>query len=273
MAVRQQWSARPGLAMVEQATLAERVHYCPEPPSTGPRCGQRDTFLPTIRQELPGPERWATTPWCTNLPFIVWQVTGSPDRLHRQLSAAAAAEGIGRHADPHGMIAVSPAIIPTLARRNMGLSSSVQQPGGGASPGATSSAIRSGMRLGVIIMDIVGTFAKDDRIPVWDPYNEPTNRGIFRGPGLSEEFDPGHGFPQPPSDGAGFTWAREAIPASRSPSVPGMPPTTSARMVSICPSHRHPGHGTVRRDQFPCLSPLAPWAIVAAYDRPLLCTE
>ncbi len=39
------------------------------------------------------------------------------------------------------------------------------------------------------IRDIIGQFAKDERIIVWDLYNEPTNRMIFTLEG-EKAFDP-----------------------------------------------------------------------------------
>lgn len=103
------------------------------------------------------------------------------------------------------------------------------------------------------VKDIVGTFAEDRRIVVWDLYNEPGN-----GPGESSQ----------PLMEAAFVWAREVHP--RQPLTTGawtdFNSPFSQRMMELSDVVSFHGY-----DPVPGID--AKLTICAAHERPVLCTE
>lgn len=109
-------------------------------------------------------------------------------------------------------------------------------------------------RLERYVTDLVGTFAGDRRVVVWDLYNEPGNSGLdARSQPLME---------------AAFTWARAARPSQPLTVGAWADFTTplSRRMMAL--SDVVSFHGYDGRDGME-----AKLAVCAAYGRPVLCTE
>nr|WP_321527065.1 cellulase family glycosylhydrolase [uncultured Cohaesibacter sp.] len=63
------------------------------------------------------------------------------------------------------------------------------------------------------VKDIISRFADDDRILMWDLYNEPGNRMIFSPDGSFSEYDPALGPQSEALMAASFDWARSVAPS------------------------------------------------------------
>lgn len=151
---------------------------------------QRETFdAEGIERELKLARSIGMNTLRTNLPFIVWlyDAAGLKTRIDRFL-AIAEEQGIKvmlTLMDDCGFSGDHPCIGRQKEPRP-----GVHNSQGAASPG------RNVVVLPVLwplvhayIADIVHTFRDDERILVWDVFNEPTNDGIFRDDGQEGHFD------------------------------------------------------------------------------------
>jgi hypothetical protein len=104
------------------------------------------------------------------------------------------------------------------------------------------------------VQDIIGTFARDPRIVIWDLYNEPGNSGM--------------GERSLPLVEAVFKWAREANPTQPLTIAPwaGFDSRLSRRMMELSDVISFHGY-----DQLPGVQHKL--EICREYDRPILCTE
>lgn len=275
----QRWSTERAWSWWSEQPWLRGFNYLPRSAVNWTEMWQGETFdLPTIRQEMAWAREVGYNTLRTNLPFIVWQADrdGLIARLDSFL-AAAAAEGISVMLTPMddcGFSGDHPYLGPQKEPvENLHNSQAAASPGRNVVMDVV-----QWRDLERYIKDIVGTFANDERILVWDLYNEPTNRGIFRGPELYEEFDPAmEAFSHHLMELA-FMWAREVDPSQPltvcawhaanyfSPKDPTFAHPTDIRAMEL--SDVISFHAYQTRELLE-----QSLAIVAAYDRPLLCTE
>lgn len=275
----QQWSTEQAWQWWSKQPWLRGFNYLPRTAVNWTEMWQRETFdLPTIRQELAWAREVGYNTLRTNLPFIVWQVDrdGLIARIDDFL-AVAAAEGICVMLTPMddcGFSGDHPYLGPQKEPvENLHNSQAAASPGRNVVMDIT-----QWCELERYIKDVVGMFAQDERILVWDLYNEPTNRGIFRGPNQHEEFDPAM---EPYSHHLmelAFSWAREANPCQPltvcawhaanhfSPDDPIFTHPTDLRAMAlsdVISFHAYQSLELLEKSL----------EIVATYDRPLLCTE
>lgn len=140
----------------------------------------RETFdFPTIEKELSLAHQYGLNTLRTNLPFIVWMF----DR-----------DGLIERIDQFLAVCAKNKIYPMLTlmddcgfsgdHPSIGLQKQpkegVHNSQGAASPGRNIVTCKSYWHwVEKYIKDVVSTFANDDRVLIWDVYNEPTNDGIF----------------------------------------------------------------------------------------------
>lgn len=174
---------------------------------------QRETFDPDrIRQELEWAAHAGYNTLRTNLPFIVWlhDREGLFERIHTFLSVCqlkgmqvmlTLMDDCGFSGD-HPFIGRQKEPVPDLHNSQAA-----------ASPGRNIVMQPSLWGLvGEYIRDVIGHFAEDERVIVWDLYNEPTNRMIFTLQG-EMAFDPGLETYSIQLMEKAFLWAREMGPS------------------------------------------------------------
>ena len=277
--MKEQWSREQAQAWYQQKGWLCGFNYLPSTAVNWTDIWQAETFdAATIERELGWAADAGYNTLRINLPFIVWEHDrdGLMARIDRFLTIA----------DGHGFSTMltlmddcgfsgdepylGPQKPPVPGKHNSQAA---------ASPGRNVVMdITQWCELERYIKDVVGMFAQDERILVWDLYNEPTNRGIFRGPNQHEEFDPAMELYSHHLMELAFSWAREANPCQPltvcawhaanhfSPDDPIFTHPTDLRAMAlsdVISFHAYQSLELLEKSL----------EIVATYDRPLLCTE
>jgi endo-1,4-beta-mannosidase len=178
--MKKQWSREQAAAWSEQQGWICGFNYLPRTAVNWTELWQRETFdAPVIDQELGWAQEAGYNQLRINLPFIVWQADrdGLLARIDQFLSIAR------RHdirvmltlMDDCGFSGDEPFLGPQKA----------PEPGkhnsqAAASPGRDVICNRDMWpEVERYVRDIIRHFRTDDRIAIWDLYNEPGNRGTF----------------------------------------------------------------------------------------------
>lgn len=273
-----QWSEEQAWEWHEKQGWLCGFNYLPRTAVNWTEMWQRDTFDPqSIAQELSWAAETGYNTLRTNLPFVVWQLDrdGLIDRIEQFLDICqqSGIKVMLTLMDDCGFSGDHP-YIGQQKQPVVGLHNSQAA----ASPGRN------------IVMepylwewverylkDIIGHFSQDERIAIWDLYNEPTNRMIFTLNG-EKAFDPEmEKYSHQLMENA-FLWAREVNPLQ--------PLTVGAWHIANildlqAPIYEHPTdrralelsdvisfHGYVPLDLMNKTI-----EILKEYKRPMLCTE
>lgn len=206
------WSEEKAWAWYKQQGWLCGFNYLPRYAVNWTEMWQRDTFSPDcIAQELQWAEAIGYNTLRTNLPFIVWLYDrdGLMERIERFLA-------ISQQSSMRVMLTLMDDCAfsgehPFIGQQKQPISS-LHNSQAAASPGRNI-VMQPYLWVQVkdYICDIIGYFAHDERIAIWDLYNEPTNRMIFTLEG-EKAFDPAlEGYSHQLMEKA-FTWARSINP-------------------------------------------------------------
>ncbi len=273
-----QWSAEKAWEWHKKQGWLCGFNYLPRTAVNWTEMWQRSTFDPeTMAQELGWAAESGYNTLRTNLPFVVWQHDrdGLISRIEQFLDICHKV-GIKVMLTPMDDCGFS-GDHPYIGQQKQPVSG-LHNSQAAASPGRN--IVMQPYLWGQVesyIKDIIGHFSQDERIAIWDLYNEPTNRMIFTLTG-EEAFDPElEKYSHQLMENA-FEWAREVNPSQ--------PLTVGAWHIANildlqAPIYEHP---TDRRAlelsdviSYHAYVPLdlmhKAIEILKEYKRPLLCTE
>lgn len=208
----QQWSIQKAQHWYQNLPWLAGFNYLPRTAVNWTEMWQRDTFdLATIKEELSWAHKQGYNSLRTNLPFIVWQDdrTGLIQRIEQFLSAAAANNIRVMFClfDDCGFSGDEPYLgqqkSPTPFLHNSQAA---------ASPGRKIVMDKTKWsELKIYVQEIINEFKDDQRIFIWDLYNEPGNTMVFTPEGdkpFSVELE---GYSLELMEKT-FSWAREINP-------------------------------------------------------------
>jgi len=283
--MKQQWSIDQAQAWYAQQPWLVGFNYLPRTAVNWTEMWQAETFdLPTIHQELSWAQSMGYNTLRTNLPFIVWQHDrgGLLQRIDQFLEACHA-RGIRvmmTLMDDCGFSGDHPYLGPQKPPRN-----DVHNSQAAASPGRN--IVTDPTQWGEVeryIRDLIRTFRQDQRIFIWDLYNEPTNRGIFAEGDVEVLFDKSLETYAHYLMELSFVWAREEDPSQ--PLTVGAwhaPYSVAQEDLTYTPentfTHRTDKRGMELSDVITFHSyqslegMMVTLDVVLAYNRPVLCTE
>ena len=208
-----QWSSEKAWEWHKKQGWLCGFNYLPRTAVNWTEMWQRDTFDPeTISQELGWAAESGYNTLRTNLPFVVWQCDrdGLIARIEQFLNICQKVgikvmltpmDDCGFSGD-HPYIGQQKQPIPGLHNSQAAASPGrniVMQP-------------YLWPQIESYLKDIIGHFSQDERIAIWDLYNEPTNRMIFTLTG-EEAFDPEMEKYSHQLMEKAFEWAREVNPS------------------------------------------------------------
>ncbi|MGR5362337.1 cellulase family glycosylhydrolase [Vibrio mediterranei] len=274
----QRWSEEKAWQWQETHGWLRGFNYLPRTAVNWTEMWQANTFDPEImEQELEWAASVGYNTLRTNLPFIVWQVDreGLHQRIDRFLDICernkikvmmTPMDDCGFSGD-HPYLGEQKLPVPELHNSQAA-----------ASPGRNVVMDKSQWgEVEAYIRDIISTYHTDERIVIWDLYNEPTNRMIFTTSGelaFDEEMERySHELME-----KAFQWAREEQPVQ--PLTVGAWHAPSILDLSL-PLYEHP---TDRKAMelsdiitFHAYLPLEQFKqaveIVKQHNRPMMCTE
>lgn len=272
------WSEEKAHNWLEKQGWLCGFNYLPGTAVNWTEMWQRETFdLDRICQELEWAARAGYNTLRTNLPFIVWLYDrdGLFERINAFLSVCQQ-KGIKvmmTLMDDCGFSGEHPFI-----GRQKEPVRDLHNSQAAASPGRNIVMLPSVWgNVEKYIRDIIGQFAKDERIIVWDLYNEPTNRMIFTLEG-EKAFDPDMESYSIQLMEKAFLWARNINPSQ--------PLTVGAWHIANilapdAPVYTHPADQRAMElsdvISFHAYVPLELMSkaieLLKQYGRPLICTE
>lgn len=209
----QQWTIEQANAWYDEQPWLLGFNYLPRTAVNWTEMWQAETFDPaTIDQELGWASALGYNTLRTNLPFIVWQHDRDGLIAHiEQFLGLCAKHGIRvmmTLMDDCGFSGDHPYLGSQKPPRD-----DVHNSQAAASPGRNIVIDPTQWRdLERYIRDLVRTFANDERIFIWDLYNEPTNRGIFAEGDVEVRFDEALETYAHYLMELAFVWAREENP-------------------------------------------------------------
>lgn len=275
----QKWTEARAWEWQKKHGWLQGCNYLPRTAVNWTEMWQEATFDPkTIDQELEWAAAVGYNTLRTNLPFIVWQADrdGLISRITQFLDICEKhnVKVMLTPMDDCGFSGDHPYLGEQKAPRF-----DVHNSQAAASPGRNVVVDKSMWgEVELYIKDILSTFKDDTRIFIWDLYNEPTNRGIFTSAGEEILFDEiletmSHELME-----KAFEWAREVNPSQPLTVCAWHTPTSLDRSASI---FTHPAdiralelsdvisfHAYVPLDMLGAVID-----VVAAYNRPMMCTE
>lgn len=184
------WSNERANRWYQQHGWACGFNYLPRTAVNWTEMWQADTFdAATIDEELGWAQDYGYNSLRTNLPFIVWEHDrdGLLERIETFLSIAAYhnISVMLTLMDDCEFSGDDPFYGPQKAPRpNLHNSQAASSPGRKIVMDPT-----QWPRVEAYIRDVIGHFAHDERIAIWDLYNEPGNRGMFVSPVEFAEYD------------------------------------------------------------------------------------
>lgn len=208
-----QWTESQAQAWFQQHGWACGFNYLPRSAVNWTEMWQAETFdIATIDQELGWAHDYGYNALRTNLPFIVWEADrdGLLARIDTFLSVAAKhnIQVMLTLMDDCGFSGDEPYPGPQKPPRD-----GVHNSQAAASPGrAIVMDPAQWPRVEAYVRDVLTRFKDDDRITIWDLYNEPGNRGINLSPTESMEYDEALETFALELMTATFGWAREVGP-------------------------------------------------------------
>lgn len=184
------WSIEQAAAWHQKYGWLRGFNYLPATAVNWTEMWQADSFdLPQIKKELSWAAASGFNTLRTNLPFIIWQ--NDRDGLMERIDAfLTVCDENNIHVmltlmDDCGFSGEHPYLGKQKEPRE-----NVHNSQAAASPGRDM--VMNENTWGEIqkyVTDIIGHFAHDERIIIWDLYNEPSNRMIFADMGVETEFD------------------------------------------------------------------------------------
>lgn len=189
-------------------------NYLPRSAVNWTEMWQDETFdLETIQQELSWAKAIGFNTLRTNLPFIAWQ--NEPEKLLKNIDSfltACSDNGIKPMItlfDDCGFSGDEPFLGPQkLPKENVHNSQAAASPGR-----SVVTDIQQWVQLEQYVKSVISHFANDDRILLWDLYNEPTNGSVFEGVANEQMFDGDLGTMSHHLMELTFLWARECDPS------------------------------------------------------------
>lgn len=274
--MRTRWSIEQARSWYQQHGWACGFNYLPRTAVNWTEMWQEDTFDPvTIDEELGWAERYGYNSLRTNLPFIVWETDrdGLLSRIDTFLCLAA------RHGikvmltlmDDCAFSGDEPFAGPQKPPRT-----GVHNSQAAASPGRKIVMDPNQWpRVEAYVRDVIGSFSDDERISIWDLYNEPGNRGLFVSAVEFAEYDEAlEGFALDLVYRV-FDWARDVDPVQ--------PLTIGAWHADVAANKAflHPiDIAALEQSDIITYHAYAPTMMqleilhsLGQYDRPVLCTE
>ena len=228
-----QWRESQAQAWYQQHGWACGFNYLPRSAVNWTEMWQAETFdVQTIDQELGWAHGYGYNALRTNLPFIVWEA--DRDGLLARIDAFLALAK--KHQiqvmltlmDDCGFSGDEPYLGPQKPPRE-----GVHNSQAAASPGRAIVMDPSQWpRIEAYVRDVLSRFKDDERITIWDLYNEPGNRGINLSATESAEYDQALETFALELMTATFGWAREVGPSQ--------PLTVGAWHID------HPQYGTLQ---------------------------
>lgn len=185
-----QWSKSQAQEWYNEHGWACGFNYLPRTAVNWTEMWQAETFdAHTIDQELEWAHNYGYNALRTNLPFIVWEDDrdGLLARIDTFLAIAAKhhIQVMLTLMDDCGFSGDEPYLGPQKDPvPNLHNSQAAASPGRAIvmSPSLWP-------RIEAYVRDVLTRFKNDERVAIWDLYNEPGNRGVFVGPGESSDID------------------------------------------------------------------------------------
>jgi Cellulase (glycosyl hydrolase family 5). len=171
-----QWSKSQAQEWYKHHGWACGFNYLPRTAVNWTEMWQAETFdAHTIDQELEWAHNYGYNALRTNLPFIVWEA----DR-----------DGLLARIDTFLTLAVKHEIQVMLSWPAKDPVPNLHNSQAAASPGrAIVMSPSLWPRVEAYVRDVLTHFKNDERVAIWDLYNEPGNRGVFAAPGESSDID------------------------------------------------------------------------------------